>query len=174
MKYDRYLERAIESGATHAAVVDTEKVVTANWVRLKCQYGCSTYGTRLTCPPYSPAPDYTGRMLKEYERGLLLLYRVEAKEEKKRRKAVRNAVADLEREMFLDGYYKAYGMGAGPCNLCRNCDLTAPCKHPDRARPSMEASGIDVYQTARYAGFEMEVVRSWHDTCALCALVLIE
>ncbi len=32
---------------------------------VKCKYGCGAYGTRLTCPPYSPTPDETRRMLSE-------------------------------------------------------------------------------------------------------------
>jgi len=72
---------------------------------------------------------------------------------------VKEIVATLEREAFLSGYYKAFAMGSGPCNLCDTCDPQKRCKHPDRARPSMEACGIDVYQTARTAGFPIEVVR---------------
>ena len=35
----------------------------------------------------------------------------------------------------------------------------AACMHPDKARPAMEAAGIDVFATARAAGLPIEVVR---------------
>ena len=82
-------------------------------------------------------------------------------------------VAALEREIFLAGYYKAFGFGSGPCPFCRTCNLE-DCAHPDQARPSMEAAGIDVYATARGNGYPIEVVRD--DSCETnyYGLVLIE
>ena len=58
---DRWVQRAVELGAAEAKVVSPATVVTAHWVRLKCQYGCGGYGLRLTCPPYSPTPQQTPR-----------------------------------------------------------------------------------------------------------------
>ena len=72
---------------------------------------------------------------------------------------VKEIMYKLEREAFLAGYYKAFGMGSGPCNLCGTCDTHNACVHAEQARPSMEACGIDVYQTARTAGYPIEVVR---------------
>jgi len=83
-------------------------------------------------------------------------------------------VTDLEREMFLDGYYKAFGMVAGPCGLCKTCEIEEPCKHPHEARPAMEACGIDVYATARNNGYELNVVTSEDDPCSFLSLILIK
>ena len=49
-----------------------QDVVTAEWVRMKCQYGCGGYGRCLTCPPHSPTPRQTRRLLDEYETAYLL------------------------------------------------------------------------------------------------------
>jgi len=87
---------------------------------------------------------------------------------------LRKIVADLEREVFLDGYYKAFGMALGPCRFCKTCDTSEPCKHPYEARPSVEACGIDVYQTARNCGFELEVVRTEECPYSYIGLILIE
>ena len=40
----------------------------------------------------------------------------------------------------------------GGCGLCPRCAKAAglPCRHPDRALPSLEGYGIDVYNTARH------------------------
>lgn len=80
----------------------------------------------------------------------------------------------LEREVFLAGYYKALGLGSGPCQLCAECAFELGCRHPDEARPAMEACGIDVYATARKHGFTIDVVRSRRDPQHYFGLVLIE
>jgi predicted metal-binding protein len=83
-------------------------------------------------------------------------------------------VAALERELFLVGYHRALGMGAGSCRLCKECDPSGPCRFPHQARPSMEACGIDVYTTVRQAGWEIEVVQTKESPFRLFGLVLME
>jgi len=147
--------------------INPKKVVVEEWVRLKCQFGCDGYGQSLTCPPYAPEPKRTQAVLKEYHLALLLW----KKEEYQR---LRHIAAQMERTLFLAGYYKALALPAGPCELCNPCPCTYPCRHPEYARPSMEACGIDVYATVRQFGFPLEVVRS-HLHCAnYYALILVE
>ncbi|HIE27989.1 TPA: DUF2284 domain-containing protein [Candidatus Poribacteria bacterium] len=86
----------------------------------------------------------------------------------------RDAAVQLEREIFLRGYYKAFALGSGPCRHCQQCDTNGPCKHPYKARPAMEASGIDVFQTARSNGFPIDVVTSHEQQGDYYGLVLIE
>ncbi len=88
-------------------------------------------------------------------------------------KAKQIAVA-LEREIFLAGHYKALGLGEGPCQLCPTCALGEGCRHPEEARPSLEACGIDVFATARKQGFTIEVVRTHSDPKHYFGMVLIE
>jgi len=78
----------------------------------------------------------------------------------------------LEQEIFLDGYYKAFGMGAGPCQLCSKCGKF--CRHPEKTRPSMEACGIDVYSTVRANGYPIKVVSSANCKGNYYGIVLIE
>ena len=175
MKYRKYLDKAKKTEASWLKIIDPKHVVTAEWVRLKCQYGCRGYGRYLTCPPYSPTPAYTQKMLEDYSKALIIVYDIPSgNRERTRRKKLRRDVAKLERDMFLDGYYKALGMTCGPCNLCRECTLSYPCKYEDIARPSMEACGIDVYTTLANVGYELKVVRSYEEGCKFCSLLLIE
>jgi len=146
-----FIKRAVELGAVEAKIVDPRKVPTGEWVRWKCRYGCGGYGSSLTCPPRSPEPAQTRRLLDGYSKGVLVHFAPPYTDVKK-------LIVDLEREAFLAGYYKAFGLGAGPCHLCEGCNFDAGCRHPDRARPAMEACGIDVFATARAAGFPIEVV----------------
>ena len=57
---------------------------------------------------------------------------------------------------------------------CPEGDLDGDCRHPYEARPSMEACGIDVFQTARDAGFPIEVLTSYDDTPNFYSLLLVE
>jgi len=172
-----WIARAIDLGADAAQIIRPDQVVVAEWVRLKCQYGCGEYGMRLTCPPYSPTPEVTRQVLRHYRQALLL--RVEGagggeEEENRQRRRVGQAVADLECELFLAGYQRAWGMGAGPCSFCETCNPAGPCRFTRLARPSMEACGIDVYTTVRQAGWEIEVVQTEQSPFRLFSLVLID
>ncbi|OGF67162.1 MAG: hypothetical protein A2Y62_08955 [Candidatus Fischerbacteria bacterium RBG_13_37_8] len=162
-------------GATKAKIIDPATVVVENWVRLKCQYGCGGYGKYYSCPPYAPTPDYTRKMLGEYSKGLFLqIENIQPHEERKIALRLKRMVADIEREIFLDGYYKAFGMTSGPCKFCRTCDTAELCKFPELARPSMEACGIDVYQTAHNNGLKLEIVKTEDSPCSYLSLILIQ
>ena len=50
----------------------------------------------------------------------------------------------------------------------------AECRHPEMARPAMEAAGIDVFATARAAGLPIEVARSEECPQNYYALLLVE
>ena len=170
-----YVRLAQTLGASRAKIIPVRSVVTAEWVRIKCQYGCSGWGKRYTCPPYSPKPEVTRRVLAEYHTGLLIQReQIGYRTEPKLRMVFKKMVARLERALFLDGYYKAFGMASGPCRFCQTCDLKKSCRFPDDARPAMEACGIDVYQTCRNNGFKLEVVRTEQDPCTYVGLILIE
>lgn len=161
------LEKLTKGKVKDFALIDPKEVVTAEWVRLKCQYGCDGYGLCLTCPPYSPEPSRTRKMLDSYNVAVLL-WQPEGWQ------GLREVCAELERELFLSGYYKAFAMPSGPCELCDPCPLKYPCNHPQLARPSMEACGIDVYATARKFGFPIEVVKDRTCKANYYGLILIE
>jgi len=160
-----FVRAALGEGALGAKLIAPATVETAHWVRWKCQFGCGGFGSSLVCPPHSPAPDETRRVLDEYRRAVLF--------ESPFGKTKKIAAA-LEREFFLAGHHKALGLGAGPCPLCDECAFDEGCRHPDDARPSMEACGIDVYATARKHGFTINVVRTRKAPQHYFGLVLID
>jgi predicted metal-binding protein len=120
-------------------------------------------------------PGYTKEMIKEFSKALLMqIVDIPPEKEMRVSRKLKRIVAELEREIFLDGYYKAFGMTSGPCRLCRKCNTEKPCKFPYEARPSMEACGIDVYQTVRNSGYKLEVVKTEDSCCTYNGLILIE
>jgi len=155
------------TGAVEAVIVSPADVETAAWVRLKCQYGCDGYGQCLVCPPYSPTPEQTRTILDCYRRAVLVQFAdwSDTKEQ----------ISSLERTVFLRGAWKAFGMGAGPCTFCENCPLKqGGCLHTEKARPAMEACGIDVYTTVRRAGLPIEVVRNRRQCPHYYSLLLVD
>ncbi len=166
-----FCKEVLEKEVDGAEMIHPRSVVTAEWVRMKCQFGCAGFGRGLCCPPYSPTPDVTRRVIDSY-RTAILLHRRLPKGEKT--KSFNETIVRLEIQIFLDGYYKAWSMGSGPCRLCKECDLTPPCKHGLEARPSMEACGIDVFKTAKDNGFPIEVVKTHEDERNVFGLILVE
>jgi predicted metal-binding protein len=161
-----FIERAKALGAKKAKVIRTGTITTAPWVRMKCRYGCGGYNTSLCCPPYSPTPAETQEVIDGYETALLF----EAD------KGSPSKIArELEREIFLAGYHKAMGFGAGGCRMCKEgCAFEKGCRNGRKARPSMEACGIDVFGTVRANGFEIDVVKTREHPARYFGVVLVE
>ena len=40
---ESFCKKAIEMGIEEAKIIDPGSIVTAEWVRMKCQYGCSGF-----------------------------------------------------------------------------------------------------------------------------------
>lgn len=132
-------------GFRDAVVMPADQVATAPWVPLKCRYGCGTYGRNRQCPPHAMRPEETRELLNSYQHVLM----VEGTPPGRR---FHDQLLGLERKAFLAGCHKAFALGAGPCPVCETCPEDGTCHQPEMARPSMEAMGIDVYETARRAG----------------------
>jgi predicted metal-binding protein len=155
------------AGVKAVKMISPAAVDTAAWVRLKCQYGCDGYHQCLVCPPFTPTPEQTRQVLNAYRRAILMHFEPQADTKK--------TVVELEREIFLRGAWKAFGLGAGPCYLCTTCPAKpGKCRHPEQTRPAMEACGIDVFTTVRNAGFPIEVVRNTRQCPNYYGLVLVD
>lgn len=79
----------------------------------------------------------------------------------------------LEREAFLQNHYKAFALKAGRCRLCDQCSLTK-CVHPTKARPSLEACGIDVMALANDNGYSAEILQGPVQELKIYGLLLVE
>lgn len=161
-----FCRKAINLGATDAKVISTNSIITGHWVRMKCQYGCDGYGKCLTCPPYSPGSHETRKIIDSYKKAIFI--------KGDEHTDISMIAQKLERLLFLEGYYKAWGMGAGPCRICSRCTIKQGCRHPYEARPSMEACGIDVFQTVRNNGYSIKVLRSCREKGNYFGLILVK
>lgn len=174
-----YCRKAIENGGSNALVTQPKFIVTAPWVRLKCMYGCKSYGKYHCCPPYTPTPEQTRQILDSYNRVILFhLQWTKAQQRGSEILKYMNNVVSMEFELFKDGFYKAFAMVAGSCSHCRHtgCAVLSdkPCCSPEKARPSMEGCGIDVFQTAHNHGLPLNTLSNEEETRNIYCLLLVD
>ncbi len=190
-------KKAKENGATFVKLIKSSDVVVKDWVREKCMFGCK--GFRWHCPPFAKPPKETREFLKDYNYCLLVGFGNLKKTTDNRK--VQLTIFQLERICFLNGFYKAFGLTAGPCRICKKCNVKRNlkvfirdvrrltkesskvilgalykkfCKGIKIARPAMEAWGIDVYETVRRAGGVINVIKRRGEKFKSFGLVLIE
>jgi len=141
--------------------IDPGEIVVAQWVRMKCMFGCPNYGRKAACPPQTPSVAECERFFKEYQTAVVFHLRIQFDNPPDRfawykKEAVK--LAKLEREVFLEGYEKAFFLLFGGCVICKECQVQRErCKQPELARPSPEAMAVDVYSTARKIGYPISV-----------------
>ena len=139
------IKEALDLGCTKAKVVLTETISMAHWVKLHCQFGCPQYAKLLTCPPFTPDCDEMAEIIHEYKKALLINTAPNSN--------VQEIVVRLENIFKEKGFSKAFALGAKPCDLCDPCTVSTFCQHPEKARPTLQACGIDVVTTAYKNGW---------------------
>jgi predicted metal-binding protein len=155
-----------------------QKIVVAQWPRLKCMFGCSDYGRTATCPPNVPTVAECERFFKEYRRAVVFHFEKKVARPQDRFAWTRRIdlrLLKLEREVFLRGHEKAFLLFLDSCHFCAECtgrrDL---CKKPDMARPSTDAMAVDVYATVRSLGYPIEVLARYDQPMNRYAFLLID
>ena len=155
----KLLDKGKLFGLTEVFLFPVEKIIVAEWVHLKCRYGCEQYNTNWCCPPVTPSIETVRDILKDYSKAVLLVGRkklpdLHFKYQPKRAMQVRcwKGTVSLERMLFLEGYYKAFSLVGESCGLCKTCAYPEDCKFPQEKRPSVESFSIDIIGTLRNVG----------------------
>ncbi len=69
-----------------------------------------------------------------------------------------NKLLETEKQIFLQGYQKAFLLNQTCCSLCKDCSGNRiDCKDKKNSRPSPEAFAVDVCRTVRNAGMEIKI-----------------
>ncbi|MGA8571140.1 MAG: DUF2284 domain-containing protein [Desulfobaccales bacterium] len=179
------LQRLKEAGKNYGMEsihpFSTEDIIVAEWVSLKCLYGCSRYNRSWCCPPATPGPDKVRQILAEYSQALLLqsshylpqFYRDD--DSRKRSTLVRcwKGTVGLERLLFLSGYHKAFSLVGESCALCKKCVYPSNCRFPQEKRPSLESFSIDVVGTLQRLGIEPKVASDVKEAFKYYAVILV-
>jgi len=165
-------------GYTDFKGIDPKSIVVAQWVRMKCMFGCSHYGQCASCPPNIPSVAECRKFFDEYDRAVILHFQKVVDKPEDRwpwTKQVNSKLLEVEREVFLSGYQKAFLLFMDSCDLCVDCVAQrADCKNPTLTRPTPEAMAVDVFATARQFGYPIEVLSDYAQAMNRYAFLLIE
>ncbi|KKK91201.1 hypothetical protein LCGC14_2715330, partial [marine sediment metagenome] len=173
-----YSEKTITLGGSRVKIIKTDEIPVDDRVILKCQIPrCFGYGVGAHCPPNTLKPAELRKHLENYKWAIFFTIDVPSeviirdkatiKERVAVYRKVYKIVSDIESAAFYDGYYLAFGFAAGSCRhtfcgLEDNCLAMEgkKCRFSLRARPSMEAVGIDVYRMIAQSGWDIYPIAS--------------
>jgi len=172
------LRKSIEqSGFESIGELDPQLLVARYEVRDMCASGkCHAYGHNWACPPALPGIEVSNAEFKRFHTGFVFqtialmeddfdyeAIQAASKEHGRRFNRLLRLLADRRSELML--------LSAGTCRVCKECTYPdAPCRHPERAYPSMEAKGLIVADTCTLAGvpYNHGPQTLAFSSCALC------
>jgi predicted metal-binding protein len=175
---EKYKARALELGASCAAIVKVHEIPVDERIVLKCQIPrCFGYGTCAHCPPNTMKPAELRDILKGYQWAVFFISdippevivrdKATIREREAAYQKIFNIVNEIESMAFYDGHYLAFGFAAGSCRhtFCSQQDSCQAmegkrCRISLRSRPSMEAVGIDVYKMVASLGWDIYPIGS--------------
>lgn len=153
-------------GFSNVYPIAAKMVQVTDWADQRCRFGCSSYGSP-HCPPNTTTPEKTRKMLADYTQAFLL-------EGEPPTGVFQRLVLKAEKLAFKAGFYKAFAYWAGPCSICTTCTTDGICKRTAEARPSMEGSGIDVFETVKRAGISLKTLDARDEFVKYFGLLLLE
>lgn len=170
----KYRQRAIELGAEDARIITSDMILIDERVRAKCvNPKCPWYGTSANCPPHAIDVEQVRKIVNNFHYAIFTWFKVPPEViaghgDKDVRERIRSTlknyemISKIEAEAFYDGYHLALGFANGSCKpiFCPNneCSALLPgqaCRHPLRARFSMEGVGMDAYTMAARVGWDV-------------------
>jgi predicted metal-binding protein len=192
---EKYRQEAIRLGATDSKIITSEMIPIDERVTLKCRIPiCFGFGTCRNCPPYAITPLELREIVKKYKYAIFFKLEVRPDiivrnketilERASAYQKVFEIVNAIESKAFYDGYYLSLGFAAGSCKSTYCYDVECAslrgerCRLELKARPSMEAVGIDAYKLATSVGWDVYPIGSGCDPLdipkgSLMGLVLI-
>lgn len=157
------IQKALELGAYKASVISTKDIVLDRAFRAMCESNaCGVYGKCYMCPPDVGDIDELMAQIANYNHALVYQtvaeledsFDFEGMTEAKKRTY---PLAQSLREFFADmGVTKVLHLGAGGCGVCEACAkrISERCRSPEKAMPSLEAYGVNVFELAKAAGMK--------------------
>ncbi|MBN2689836.1 MAG: DUF2284 domain-containing protein [Gammaproteobacteria bacterium] len=127
-------------------------------VNIMCQLGCSRYRKKPMCPPFIPDYKFYEKVFAEYSKILIVgrqypyddgffdvHWRTYSTNE------IHSLLLQVEIEKFQMGHVYAKAFIGGACKLCAAnvCD-GSKCLRPNKARASLEGTGLDVFSLMNY------------------------
>ncbi len=158
MNEEQLVQTALDCGASKAVVIRQESIVLNAEFRAMCEANrCGVFGKCYMCPPDTGPIDECMRKIRGYDKGLFyqLIAPLEDSFDIEGMAEAKKALVRVSQRL-LDALRPVLGADAlhlsgGGCGLCEACAKVTgePCRHPDRAMPSLESCGMDVYSTVK-------------------------
>lgn len=156
MMTEKLLQMALDCGATKAVVLEQEQIVLSAEFRAACEMNsCGVFGKCWMCPPdVGPIYELMAE-IRTFPRGIWYqtIGEIEDSFDFEGMTEVSNTHAALSqriREATPEGL-RVLHLTCGGCHVCAKCAKidNEPCRFPDRALPSVESYGVDVYNTTK-------------------------
>lgn len=158
--------------------LDPAEIVVAEWVRMKCLYGCGEYGRNAACPPNAPSVAECARFFREYKRAAVFHFAKTVERPEDRHawgRKVNLELLKLEEDVFKAGFVKAFLLFFDSCGICLECAASrTACKEPKLSRPTPDALAMDVYSTVRKLGYPINVLSDYDQEMNRYAFLLID
>jgi predicted metal-binding protein len=156
-------------GASAAAIIPARSLVVEDHFAALCAapQRCPGYGLAPGCPPHAMHPSVFRHQLRAYQH--ILVFKIDAPiadllgpERLPLARSIHRIAATLERAARSRGLVNARGLAAGSCKelfcgeaeVCVVLDTQQPCRHPDLARPSISAVGVNFTALTQSVGWQ--------------------
>lgn len=158
MNTEALINLAIENGADKAAVIETDTIVLSRTFRDVCAVNsCGGYGRCWMCPPDVGDIDELMARVRSYSKALVFQTITPLEDSfdienmslaGKKLSALCLHLAKKAKNIIKNDFLV---LGAGGCRVCEKCAKqdNLPCCRPSDALMSLEACGIDVYNTVK-------------------------
>lgn len=155
-------------GATAAVIIPAHALAVEDRFAAMCAapHRCPSYGLAPGCPPHAMHPSAFRQQIETYQQ--ILVFKIDAPVADlmgEKRVAIARIIhriaATVEREAHSRGLARARGLAAGSCKevfcaeeeACVVLNKQQPCLHPNLARPSISAVGVDFAALADSVGW---------------------
>lgn len=146
--FDPLLKKAVDLGAAAAKLIDTDRIVFDARSHLKCRFGCNRWGGYWTCPPnLNISQESFMDAFSRYSHAIIF--------KTADPKVGQDIGLAIEKDAMLShGCSFAFAMVL--CVQCEECAFPDPCLYPHKARPTMDAFGVDIGKTIEPLGLKVE------------------
>jgi len=155
------LDMALQTGFTHAGVLDIKTIELRQDVRDMCAENlCGKFGKNWSCPPGCGSLEELKNRISEFRQGVLVQTVAQLEDEFDVETMLETERIHKKRFTQLYNTLRQHctgvlALGVGCCDRCAQCTYPdAPCRFPEERIISMEACGLMVSQIVKDNGMQ--------------------
>lgn len=166
MNKGKLLDRICKKDVIFVGEMKPEELVIEEKVREYCmQNKCGQYDRNFMCPPRVGSVESNREKILNFDSCLVLIKKYKLINPENREKfyipaeELHKILLEIENEAKELGYNKATSLIAGNCRICNPCKVVfgeKNCPYPEKSRSSAESLGINVIETIKKLGLNLE------------------